>query len=828
MLAPIFGLTLCVASSRTRSSGRSWGSITRRHRGGHDTPTQSSLSLSPIPSLHALPTNDFGSPLDKGIFEKTVFERVEEEDESQAGGSSEANIQAGRSSNVDKQKAIKVMVSTDMDITVNSNAASTPPPPANNLPAVSRQPFFSRTTASKPISPSAISSGSWIANRLQEATATGTLSLSRPSNTPPRIHSPNSSSSSLAGRGKSVPPNSGVSQNATPSPLSSSPPVLNIAISPSTTPTSSTMNMRRVASSNALDSTVEMSEDQMATVRPRQAAPVSSQANRNVSVYKSHDSMSSSASEDPIALYRAYSQESLHSNLPYLNPTSSTPKATPNIRHPIAQHPPSRPPPSSPPTSGKLDLSNAATGATLEHSRHVSSSDTSGSDLDLSRYNFPDAPGNEPRVLPRETEPAPLHMIVESGSGESVVVRRPLGPVNRSVYQNQSAPPVRAASRAPVQPGAYQAALRSVMDDVPEGPPPLYQPRTSRRYHVDQSQDQEYPEPLTPTSYSPRPVASPSKAPVRSVLDTSAATLRPNPRSGAPASPLSEVYTPQDGSPVERYPSETRMNERSYSSEKSYSGLHRSGSGRRPSDPYQRLLAAAAKNSPPNTPPRRGSSTYSPQQTLSPHMAATHYSLGAEHPESPTESSGSDPRSRPPSQAFSTYTRGTRHSTWGASQSTVTAVDHHEADFPHMDEDDGTFYSAMFGDIDGYENERGRAYKEALIAKSMRFNGKERDWLHPNGPPLPQIPRHLLAARLPATPEPATSRSPSRQLPTPPIGPTATPPPGPAHPHFPGGMGWDELSRPVPRKLSKMEKALLRRVEFGAVAAADIASIPLA
>jgi len=311
------------------------------------------------------------------------------------------------------------------------------------------------------------------------------------------------------------------------------------------------------------------------------------------------------------------------------------------------------------------------------------------------------------------------------------------------------------------------------------------------------------------------------------VLDTSAATLRPNPRPGVPASPLSEVYMPMDGSPVERYPSETRMNEKSYSSEKSYSGLHRSGSGRRPSDPYQRILAAAAKNSPPNTPPGRVSTSYSPQQMLSPHMAATHHS---EHPESPTEYSGSDSRSRPPSQTFSTYTRGTRHSTWGTSQATATAVDHHDVDFPHMDEDDGTFYSAMFGDIDGDENERGRAYREALMAKTMRSNGRERDWLQPsfNGPPLPQIPKHLLAAKLPPTPEPATSRSPSRQLPTPPIGPTATPPPGPANPYFPGGMCWDELNRPIPRKLSKMEKALLRRVEFGAVAAADIASIPLA
>lgn len=131
--------------------------------------------------------------------------------------------------------------------------------------------------------------------------------------------------------------------------------------------------------------------------------------------------------------------------------------------------------------------------------------------------------------------------------------------------------------------------------------------------------------------------------------------------------------------------------------------------------------------------------------------------------------------------------------------------------------------------MDVHEDERGRAYKEAHIPKGMRAAGREPEWLQPNftGPPVPQMPKQFLATKAQIS-EPAISRSPSRQLPTPPMGPTATPPPRAMQPHFPGGMGWDELHRPVPRKLSKMEKALLRRVEFGAVAAADIATIPLA
>jgi hypothetical protein len=820
-------LTIFPASNRTRSSGRSWGSVTRRYR--HTAATTaattvgtstmvSDISLSPIPSLATLPNNDFGSSLASSILEKGVFESVEEEDEAQFTGPSASShgVEETKSTELGdpRRPPIKVMVTSDIGMV----SSASPVPTASSSNAQVR-PQPQRSPASKPISPSAIASGSWIANRMQEPTLNG-LYRSAPTPTPspnPSYYSSNSSAPSQIGRAVSVPLTRAPTSNLDGSQASdSSPPPRHLTMSPGTTPTQP-LAIRKTGSANALIMThQEMADDPRSTGR---GGPLSSnQNNRHVSIYSpSGPESSATVRGDPMELYAAYSTDP--SFLPYLTPPSPS-APTPHARsHPS---PPTRALPASPPTSKMLNLPKAL--SATQHSRQMSSSSTSESDLDVSRYKFPEAPGQQPTVLPREIHPASLDMIVEGENGGPMPSRSP--PEHRKApphpHQQQPTPmsssPPRTASRAPVLPGAYQATLRSAMEaDVPDGPPPLYQPRASRRYHTDLSQDQDYPEPSLPTSYSPLRVASPSSKGMTRLLDTSSATLRPGQRT-APASPLSETYSPADGSPTEKYPPEVRP------TEKAHYAAQRSGTGRRPSDPYHRLLSAAAKVSPP--PPsmsRRGSSSYLQGQGLSPHSAMSPHSDGFD---SSNEYSSSDPRSRPPSQTFSTYTRGTRHSTWGASQATATAVDHHEFDFPQED-DDGMYYTSMLADLDGSENERGRIFKEAVSARGPRAStGKEPQRMHTfPSPPMPQIPRNLAFTKHQVLSEPALSRSPSRQLPTPPLGPT----PGPAHPYFPGGMGWDELDRPIPRKLSRMEKALLRRVEFGPnITAADVAAIPLA
>jgi hypothetical protein len=806
-------LTSFQASTRTRSSGRSFGSITRRHRHNNGTSTATSdLSLSPIPSLAALPSNDFGSSLASSILEKGVFERVVEEDESQFAGPSASShvtsngIEEGKSAELGghQQPPVKVVITSDVGTVTSAGASSSsaqtrPPPP--------------RSPASKPISPSAIASGSWIANQMQEPVFSGGLYRSSPSpNSSP--YSLNSPTSSLIGRSVSVPlamsPTSDVDGSQA---SDSSPRLRDMPISPGTT-TTHPLAIRKAGSANALNMAhQEMADDRRSTSRK---GSLSSNHNyRNISIYSPLGSTSpTTVRDDPMALYAAYSADP--SFLPYLKPPSPT-TPTPQVRS--HQPPPSRAVLASPPAIKSLDLPKARALSATGHSREMSSSSTSGSDLDLTRYNFPEAPGHQSTVLPRDIEPASLHMIVERKNDRAMLSRFPPEPRQALPPQptSMSPSPPRTTSRAPVLPGAYQAALRSTMEvDVPDGPPPLYQPRASRRYHTELPQDQDYPEPSTPTS--PLRVASPAAKGVTRLLDTSNATLRPSLRQPVQASPLSETYSPVEGSPTDKHSPEVR------STEKANYAPQRSGTGRRPSDPYHRLLSAAAKASTPPPPTsRRGSSSYSQSQGgLSPHSVDSY--------DPPYEHSSSDPRSRPPSQAFSTYTRGTRHSTWGASQATATAVDHHEYDFPQED-DDGMFYTSMLADLDGCENERARIFKEALLAKGLKSStGKEPQRTHAfPSPPMPQMPRHLSYTKHQVFSEPALSRSPSRQLPTPPLGPSATPTPGPAHPYFPGGMGWDELNRAAPRKLSRMEKALLRRVEFGPnITATDVASIPLA
>jgi hypothetical protein len=831
LFSPYLTLTVFPASTRTRSSGRSWGSVTRRTRQTAGTSTMvSDVSLSPIPSLATLPNNDFGTSLASSILEKGVFERVEEEDESQFAGpsasshmtSSGAEETKGTESDDRQKPPIKVVVTSDPGMV--SSGSSAPTTSSSNA-QIRHQP--QRSPASKPISPSAIASGSWIANRMQEPVFSGGLYRSAPTPTPspnPSHYSSNSSVSSPIGRAVSVPLARSPTNNRDGSQASdSSPPSRNVAMSPGTTPTQP-LAIRKAGSANALNMVhQEMAYDPRST--GRKGSFSSNQNNRLVSVYSPSGPKSfTTLRDDPMAQYAAYSTDP--SFLPYFIPPSPTTPTSHTINHPS---PPTRALPASPPASKMLDLPKSNAPSATRHTREMSSSSTSGSDLDLSRYHFPEAPGQQPTVLQRETHPASLDMIVEGGNGREILPRFPQE-LRKPQQQQQPTPvsssPPRTTSRAPVLPGAYQAALRSAMEaDVPDGPPPLYQPRASRRYHADIPQDQDYPEPSPPASYSPLRVASPaSKGGVR-LLDTSSAMLRSSQRAGVSASPLSETYSPAEGSPTDKYPPEVRSTEKAH-----YAG-QRSASGRRPSDPYHRLLSAAAKVSTPPPPmSRRGSSSYLQSQGLSPHTAMSPHSFNSDSFDSSYEQSSSDPRSRPPSQAFSTYTRGTRHSTWGASQATATAVDHHEFDFP-QDDDDGMFYTSMLADLDGSENERGRIFKEAISAKGPKTStGKEPQRMHAfPSPPMPQIPRNLAFTKHQVFSEPALSRSPSRQLPTPPLGPQATPTPGPAHPYFPGGMGWDELNRPTPRKLSRMEKALLRRVEFGPkTTAANVVAIPLA
>ncbi|KAG8802932.1 hypothetical protein FRC19_010010 [Serendipita sp. 401] len=760
---------------------------------------------------------------------------------------------------------------------------------------------------------------------------------------------------------------------------------------------SSIGTIRRANSANALNSFASSSSITSASMAAY-AGPVSGQAygagstpvplareralsagnalNRSVAVYSSN-APTGPHPEDPLTLFSVYNQQQQHQQSPsVINSGASTPRSPSSLGHRSQQGYTSpdlggskrlggvtptnterllEPPIASTGLTGRLSPSPSPYAAAPTrngepgHSRQMSSSSTSGSDLDLSRYSFPDAPGHPPVMTgfngKRKEHIEPLQVIVESmgspsGSVEGLMVRRGSEPVmrselhghshnltsnmnNNSNYINNNAlppPPLaslplpvlvsKSAGRAPIQPGAYQAGLRAVMDEatvIPDGTPPPYQPRASTRRYTDPSVPDSPPtedmDPLTPTSYgygtptvagSPTVVASPAyrvTSPHRptmvvnnqqvSRLDTSPNTLRrPSAKGPVPSSPLSEVFIPDNGmgegsSPVEQYyptdPKAEKMQQMNGGGEKMHHGVghQRTGSNRRPSDPYQRILAAAAvskSNNPTPTPSRRGSS--SQVQGLSPPLSGGFSSSG-----SADAFDENDVRSRPPSQAFSTYTRGTRFSTWGGSQATATAVDHHDNDFPNgLEEDDGVFYTSVLGDFDRYDQqEKNKSVKEHLMAKENNMLtsppahplpstppltppstrntrssslGKDPSWQsrYSPSPPVPPMPKHLLAAvkqqqqifaqqqqQLQQQQQATLGRSTplGRQLPTPPVGPPPLPPMM-HHPHFPGGMGWDELHRPVPRKLSKMEKALLRRVEFGAVGAADIAAIPLA
>lgn len=171
------------------------------------------------------------------------------------------------------------------------------------------------------------------------------------------------------------------------------------------------------------------------------------------------------------------------------------------------------------------------------------------------------------------------------------------------------------------------------------------------------------------------------------------------------------------------------------------------------------------------------------------------------------------------SRPMSTYTQFEY-----GSQATATAIDHHDQDFPPSpyQDDDGTFYSSILADLDGYDGD-GRDFTDAIKAIKRGSSVKSSRKSHHSASKVTAPLQSRKRASTAQAKSPLAERSPSRQLPTPPIA-------SPKHAEvscFPGGMGWDESNRPVPRKLSRMEKALLRRVEFGPVGAADIANIPL-
>ncbi|KIM25001.1 hypothetical protein M408DRAFT_331473 [Serendipita vermifera MAFF 305830] len=858
------------SSMRTRSSGKSWNSFTRRYR-NTQTSNSSDYSLSPTTSNpQGFQSNDFGSMISPSILERAgIFDRVVEEDESQPADpptSSHVTTAKKTSESHNQPKPpVKVVVTSEPDVITSPSPVVSSPISVAETPSTSHiPPQLPRLLAAKKTPPSAAVSTSWIANRFHEPVF-GSL-FNRAS--PPNVPSTSSSASSLVARSMTAPV-------AVPASASGSVDGSNMSdtsslkdekdILPGTTPTQP-LSIRKANSPNAAQ---VMTNDQSAAVRARSASLNTNQANRNVNIYGTQALGSLQESPiDPSVHYTGYTNNPPYfSNLPYL-PSHAPSASNPSSRnHGSPAPPPKRPLPPSPAASKTLDLPRGYGTEAARHSREMSSSSTSGSDLDLSRYNFPDAPGHQPTTRQREIEPRSLDMLVESSTG-GVMMRTRFPPEPRAT---PPPPPLsRASSRAPVMPGAYQAALRSELEgEVPEGPPPLYQPRASRRYPTDLSPDQDYSEPSTPTLYSYR-VASPASsagAPSTRMIDASNPILRPNQRTPVPASPLSEAYSPPDGSPTEKYISEVRSNEKAHY----YGGGHYQRlNTRRPSDPYHRVLVAAATAAKNSTPPpfmsRRGSPSQSQGQSqgnLSPTSAMSPHSFNSDTLDSASSyepSTSSDLlRSRPTSQTFSTYTRGTNQSNWETSQATATAVDHHEHDFPQED-DDGHFYTSMLADLDGHEDERRRLFKEAMLAKTLKIPsspvpsssstaGKENSRMY--GSRVPPVPKHLMAAvagKQQAMSEPGASPPSSRQLPMPPISRSTTPRPAPvpvpvpartptptsspapsSHPLFPGGMGWDELNQPAPRKLSKMEKALLRRVEFGPnITAADVATIPLA
>jgi hypothetical protein len=778
------------------------------------------------------------------MIERGIFERVEEEDETQVAGPSGEGT-ASTSKSVDQavhvpQPTIPEEKEMTSAASINSGVSAEP----THAPS----PLFgsSGSNESKQMA-SPTSPGNWLTNRLKGTMTAKPTRVIPPSPALPSLGKTSIFSSTSSRRTDSPASERQISSSdglaLSRSSSASSTPVINITAAPSTTPTA-TSALRLAGTSEKVPSkTTDTKEEGSSTLRARQNPLTASASNRNVAVYAPQGpgyAASSSSHDDPMAMYSARDHRYNPSSLPYL--------AQPDPYTLPEQHAGTIP-------SGKAKMAQASTSNAPQfppqfvddparHSREMSSSSTSGSDVDVSRYNFPDAPPHKPRTMQPEYNVANLRMAGTPAENQAMMSRSGDNSGERTPTYNKH------PSRAPVHPGAYQAALRAAIEEIPDGPPPLYQPRASRRLYNESIPEQDYSDPPTPTSYSPYRVASPMRVPSRSTMDSNNSASRPT-----PSSPLSEVYTPSGSSFSDRGYGENRNEKAAYGSSRS----------RRPSDPYQRILAAAARGPPPghNSLPRRGSSSQMSAQTLSPTPTGNTPSLiSDQQSDYAADASSSDQRSRPTSQAFSTYTRATSQSTWGASQATATAIDHHDTDFPpdNGHEDDSSYYASMLSDLDGYEQERSRTMKEALPAKGVRSTpaGKEpiRQMPSPQNlsPPMPQIPRHLLEKQkihlsdfplpptrreLPTPPLlqqygsspsstqrtlPAMKSLPTKSLPSPP---KEAPPPVP-HSVFPGGMGWDELNRPIPRKLSKMEKALLRRVEFGTVAAADIASIPLA
>lgn len=453
-------------------------------------------------------------------------------------------------------------------------------------------------------------------------------------------------------------------------------------------------------------------------------------------------------------------------------PESSTKRVGPPPRRPLPPNPSPIPSALSPTSGG--------------HSRQLSGDSTGGSSLDLSRYNFPDAPGHEPSRPSRGTSPALQAIVV--GSGGEAMLRR----------VNPERPPVsivtnRVASRAPIQPGAYKNVRRPFVDDEADSPPPSYEPPSSiELFNHEMAQRAE--RSRAATSGQPTTRATPPLRLSRTAQSSSSST-----------SPV-----------VDRGSSGSRS-------------LGVRGPSRRPS-----ALLSGRQNS------NEGFSELayindSPSATAPPSPRPAFL-------DSPMDYTPNEPKGSRLSRPYSMLRRGDYAQTISGSQVTATAVDHHEHDFPPLDDDDeAVFYSSIFGELDDYDSEHRKVITTAISNKwfsdtksRKEFMNRGSDYTRGGGngktdsfvlvdyqnEPI-RSPQHQPQS------SPALQASPApRRLP---IRPIRSPTPKPASvPYYPDGLEVDDLSYPAPRKLSRMEKALLRRVEFGQVAAGDMANIPLA
>lgn len=575
------------------------------------------------------------------------------------------------------------------------------------------------------------------------------------------------------------------------------------------------------------------------------------------------------------------------------------------------------------------------------HSRQYSETTEDEGSVDVSKFNFPDAPSGRPLHFP--TPPS------SSLRSKPVAV-----PVDASGKGRQTHSPQHSqdgTGRAPIQPGAYGIArspsgstnaASAVRIGTSRTPPPSYRP------------------PSPPGRFDPQALALPSpqqlqhpamqRQRTREFVERQAADAHD--RTQTPTPPDSNTTTPQPGSPMFRNKL-LRPNPRTLGNAEAEANpdpTSRTYNARSPVPRAGSRLGVITDMS------QRGSGDESSQEQESHSSSSnsgrnasrdaallTPTSSIAQSPDAgPYDLSGVDiPDSRLWNRRFSRYDDGhsvgsdhtmvassaiANYQLNGGEVSHVSAsgLDHHGRDFPtlveHSDEDDGAYYSSVLGDLE-YEDEKGKGWpgKEKAASKPRTHDASYQDNLRQQNAP-PKVSYHYPQATSPGNlrsrngPSPlskqldrdavephsqtklggATSPPPrpsSRlrnvappssmmasvgkpmrpssppmlrtQAPTPPLSmsrssssassaiassissrlfagsptPTQVPtinlntPPPVSAPLMSQGTefwAWDELNRAVPRKLSRMEKALLRKVEFGALAAKDISSIPLA